>query len=164
MSNSLEVKGFNGTVRFDGEMITISRKGLLARSSVGKGEKHIPLGQLTAVQFKPAGPLVNGFIQFTVGGGNEKQSRFGDQTFDAVKDENSVIFHFRQRKQFEDLKDAVQTALAGRERSTKHEPAPESAQASDIPTQIKQLAELRDSGHLTGDEFQAKKAELLQRM
>src|SRR4051812_16627178 len=52
----LEVKGHSGTVRFDGRVVVISRKGILARASVGKGEKQIPVAHLTAVQFKPAGP------------------------------------------------------------------------------------------------------------
>src|SRR6266516_3356853 len=99
----MEVKGHTGTVKFDGRMITIFRKGFLARSSVGKGEKQIPLAHLTAVQFKPAGPLVNGYIQFTIGGGNERQSKFGSQTKDAARDENSVVFHYRQRQAFEEL-------------------------------------------------------------
>ena len=87
---TVEVKGVNGTVRFDGQMITIARKGFLARASIGKGDKQIPLAHVTAVQFKPAGRMVNGFIQFTLGGGNEKQSAFGSQSMDAAKDENSV--------------------------------------------------------------------------
>ena len=57
MSEAIEVKGNTGTVRFDGQTITIFRKGLLARAGVGKGEKHIPLAHVTAVQFKPAGAL-----------------------------------------------------------------------------------------------------------
>jgi hypothetical protein len=62
MDEVMQVKGHTGTVRFDGRMITILRTGFLARASVGKGEKQIPLSHVTAVQFKPAGPLVNGFI------------------------------------------------------------------------------------------------------
>jgi hypothetical protein len=48
-----------------------------------------------------------------------------------------------------------------------HQPANESAsppRAADIPGQIRQLSELRDAGILSEDEFQAKKAELLDRM
>ena len=37
--------------------------------TIGKGEKRIPISSIKAVQWKPAGPLVNGFIQFTVPGG-----------------------------------------------------------------------------------------------
>lgn len=39
-----------------------------------------------------------------------------------------------------------------------------SPQASDIPEQIKKLADLRDSGAIAEEEFEAKKAELLDRM
>ena len=36
--------------------------------------------------------------------------------------------------------------------------------APSIPDQINQLAQLRDQGHITADEFEAKKAQLLERM
>jgi hypothetical protein len=42
--------------------------------------------------------------------------------------------------------------------------APEPAAKESIVDQIKQLAELRDTGILTEDEFAAKKAELLAKM
>jgi len=43
-------------------------------------------------------------------------------------------------------------------------PSPASANAADIAEQIRHLAELRDQGHLTAEEFEAKKAELLARI
>lgn len=159
-SDILEVKGHTGTVRFDGQTVTIIRKGALARMSVGKGEKQIPLPSISAVQFKPAGIVMNGFIAFTVGGGIERRSGFGHQTSDAARDENSVVFHYAQRKEFEHLRDAVQAALAAHHRAaTNGGPA----QAS-IPQQIEQLAALRDSGVLDDAEFETKKTELLARM
>jgi hypothetical protein len=143
--------------------VTISRKGFLARASVGKGDKRFLIGQITAVQFKPAGPFTNGFIQFTVGGGNEARSRFGRQTLDAGRDENSVIFHMAQRLQFEAMRDAVEEAIAARHRPVALAPLSAPATAS-IPEQIAQLAALRDSGILTPEEFDAKKTELLSRI
>ena len=158
---SLRARGHTGTVRLDAHFVTIIRKGFLARGSVGKGEKRIPISSITSVQFKPAGPVVNGFIQFTLGGGNEGRSRFGHQTVDAARDENSVVFHRRQSAQFAELRDAVEKAIAARHRAHAHSPA--SAQES-IPDQIGKLAALRDSGALTEDEFQQKKRELLAKM
>jgi hypothetical protein len=158
----MEVKGHTGTVRFDGETVTILRKGALARMTVGKGEKQIPLANISAVQFKPAGPLVNGYIQFTVGGGIERRSSFGKQTVDAGRDENSVVFHHRQRKDFEQLRDAVQAALAAHHRAVAGGSVA-AAQAT-IPQQIEELAALRDSGAITDAEFETKKTELLSRM
>jgi hypothetical protein len=76
----IEAKGDNGQVAFDGQTVTITRKGFLARATVGKGTKSIPVGNVTAVQWKPPGALTRGFIQFTLSGGRERRSRFGQQT------------------------------------------------------------------------------------
>jgi hypothetical protein len=76
---SLEVKGVNGTITFDGAFVSIVRSGFLARATIGKGEKRIPVGHISSVQFKPAG-LVRGFIQFSLAGGVERRSQFGRQS------------------------------------------------------------------------------------
>jgi hypothetical protein len=156
----MEVKGHTGTVRFDGETVTILRKGGLGRLAVGKGEKHIPLASISAVQFKPAGPVVNGYIQFTVGGGIERRSAFGRQTAEAGRDENSVVFHYQQRQKFEELRDTIQEALTAHHRGRGVAAAPQAT----IPQQIEQLAALRESGAITDAEYEAKKTELLSRM
>ena len=62
----MEVKGHNGTVSCDGVWVTISRRGTLARLTVGKGVKRIPVASIQAVQWKPAGVMVNGYIEFRV--------------------------------------------------------------------------------------------------
>ena len=92
--------------------VTIERKGFLARAATGKGSKQIPVRSISAVQFKPAGVVVNGFIQFTIAGGIEQRSRFGRSTTDAAHDENSIVFTYGQRAVFEQLRDAVQAAVA----------------------------------------------------
>jgi uncharacterized protein DUF4429 len=104
--------GHTGQVSFDGVFVTITRKGFRARATVGKGEKRIPLSSIDAVQSKPAGPVTNGLIQFTVPGGNERRSGFGHQTSSAVGDENSVVFTRKQMPAFEVLRKAVEQAIA----------------------------------------------------
>ena len=42
--------------------------------------------------------------------------------------------------------------------------SPPATNAADIADQIRHLAELRDQGHITQEEFDAKKAELLKRI
>lgn len=111
---AITAKGHNGTVTFDGNWVTISRTGALARMSVGKGEKRIPLPSITAVQWKPAGPMVNGFIQFTVPGGNESRSRAGSQTTSAARDENTVLFTRKQREEFAAIRTAIEDAIVAR--------------------------------------------------
>ena len=158
----LQVKGWTGQVAFDGDFVTIDRKGFLARTSIGKGQKRIPLGSISAVQWKPAGPVVNGFIEFTVPGGNEGRSRFGAQTTDAAHNENSVVFTRGQMPAFEHLRAVIEQAIVARSRPVhvpQHQPLPpRQATAGD---QIAQLAALHQAGSLTDAEFSAAKARLL---
>jgi hypothetical protein len=148
----VEAKGVNGSVSFDGQFVTISRSGLMARATVGKGEKRIPISSVTAVQWKPPSKMVRGFIQFSVLGGNERRSGFGKQTMDAAKDENSVVVGWTQVAEFEELRAEVEAAVG------RPSLAPSAPSAAD---ELKKLAELRDAGVLSDAEFEAEKAKLL---
>jgi hypothetical protein len=148
----------HGFVRFDGNTVVL-RRTMLGRINVGKGEKRIPVRQITAIQIKPASPL-EGFIQFSIGGGNEVKSRFGRQSWDARSDENSMPFALMEQAQFEALRDAIEASLAAPTASTE---AP-AAVAPDALDQLRKLAELRDAGVLTEHEFTEKKAVLMQRL
>lgn len=103
-----EAKGVNGTVSFDGQFVTIARSGLMARATVGKGDKRIPVSSITAVQWKPAG-LMNGYIEFTISGGSEHKARFGSTSIDQTKNENAVVFG----KKHEAAMDALRTEIDG---------------------------------------------------
>jgi hypothetical protein len=103
--------------------------------------------------------MVNGFIQFTIAGGNESRSRFGHQTVDASRDENSVVFTKKQMPGLQQLRTQVESVIAERGR-----PASPVVSAPDSMAQLKQLGELRDAGILTEEEFGAKKASILARM
>jgi hypothetical protein len=154
----LEAVGVNGQIQFDGTTITILRRGFVARTTIGKGEKAIPVRSVTAVQWKPAGMGVRGFIQLTVPGGNERRSQLGRQTTDAARDENSVLFSKTQQPSFEVVRQAVQQAI------TQHlsgPGVPPPVPTLSVAAELAQLAELRDAGVLTEDEFAAQKAKLL---
>jgi hypothetical protein len=153
----IEVKGHNGQIVFDGQYVTITRRGFLARTTVGKGEKRIHISQIGSVQWKPAGPFVNGFIQFAATGGNERRSKFGSQTSSAVNDENSVLFTTRQRAEFEELRKHVEAAIAAHHTGSPATPPPPAS----IADELAKLAALRDQGALTEDEFQQQKQRLL---
>jgi hypothetical protein len=58
-------------------------------------------------------PLVNGYIEFTVPGGNETRSRMGSATKDARRNENAVIVTRQQVPAFVVLRCAVEEAMAG---------------------------------------------------
>jgi Domain of unknown function (DUF4429)/Short C-terminal domain len=152
----IEVKGRNGQVSFDGQCVTITRKGLLARSSIGKGEKRLPINQIAAIQWKPAGWAWNGFIQFTVPGGNEQQSAFGNRTMRATKDENSVMFTKKQMPEFERLRAAIDEAIA-----RQHVRQAAGSSGGSIADELAKLAALREQGVITDADFEAGKAKLL---
>jgi hypothetical protein len=151
----MEAKGRNGTVTFDGQTVTINRKGFVARTTVGKGTKSIPVHAITAVQWKPAGMMV-GYIQFTLSGGTERRSRFGKQSQDATTDENSVTFTKGRQGDFERVREAVQAAITNR-----HAAAPAPQQTSSVADELAKLVQLRDAGVLSSDEYEVQKARLL---
>jgi len=112
MTEQITAKGRNGQVTFDGKTVTISREGAAARASHGRGDKMLPLRQIAAVQLKPVSLMTAGYIQFTVPGEMSSNKRKGGRTFDAGKDENSVLFLKKQEPEFVALRNAIQTAIA----------------------------------------------------
>jgi len=148
-------KGHTGTVSFDGSFVTITRSGM-TRLTVGKGEKRIPLGSISGVEFKPAGALVNGFIQFTIPGGVERRSRAGSRTVDAGRDENSVLFTRKEQPAFDELRRLIEAAMVQRA-------APMTAGPSSVADELAKLARLVEQGLLSRQEFDVQKARLLGR-
>jgi hypothetical protein len=112
----IEARGQSGTVIFDGMVVTIDRNNLIARATVGKGIKQIAIGSVSAVQWKPAGWLVNGYLELTLSGGQEVRSRAGRSTRDAGRSENAVTFTRGQMPAFERLRGVLQGAMNERRR------------------------------------------------
>lgn len=151
-------RGRTGRIEFDGQFVKIIRTKFVSRITVGKGQKTIPISSITAVQFKPAGWIMTGYIQFTLGGGNEVRATFGSQTLDAGLDENSVTFDPSKTEEFLKLRDAVESAIA--ERAISRAKNTQDAEPSKLE-KLKQLGELRDAGVLTENEFEVEKKRLL---
>lgn len=97
-------EGENGQVTLSFNKIDITRKGLKAFASHGfDGTKTIFLRKLTAIQFKEAGNVTNGYIQFIFPGSSEDKGGL----WSAMKDENTVVFNKSQQAQFEELKNNI---------------------------------------------------------
>ena len=148
----LYAKGTNGLIAIDGDWLTIERKGF-GRGGPSAGDRRIPLASITAVQLQQARVFTNGFIRFTVSGSPEV--RGGLQN--AMRDENAVTFRRGQSKGFNMIRAAVEQSITAAG-------AGSGAGEPDIPEQIKKLDELRDQKLITDEEFEAKKAELLDRL
>ena len=134
------------------DRITLEPKGIgKLNKGFFKGKKEILLDSISAVQFRPAGSLVNGYLQFTLAGGNESTKGI----FAATKDENSVIITKKQNEEAEYIKDKIYELKAARSNSSRP------ARSGSNLSQIKELKELLDMGAITQEEFDAKKKELL---
>ncbi len=147
------IEGYGASVEVSDDGIIIRRKGLLSFSLHGmKGAKSIPFASIAAVQFKAAGLMTSGYIQFSILGGNE--SRGGLMA--ATKDENSILFkNKRQNADFERLRSMVEAGI-------KRARLPISvASPTSNADELAKLADLLDRGLLTRAEFDQQKASLL---
>ncbi len=101
-------EGINGQIELLYSRVEITRKGALAFGTHGMdGTKIIFLKNLTALQFKEAGKVTSGYIQFVFPGSQEDKGGL----FSAAKDENTVMFTAAQQSQFEDLRDRIVARL-----------------------------------------------------
>lgn len=151
----MELKGVNGQIELYENEIIVKRKGFLAKSTQGffKGDKTIYLNQITGIEFKEGGNIVNGYIQFTVPGGIERRGGlFGKDG--AVKDENTVMFQKKHNDIAKEIKLYIENRIA-----TKYQPSVNSK--VDGPEEIRQYKQLYDDGIITKEEFEAKKKEIL---
>ena len=133
----------------------IYRSGVIAKRGI-----EIPLERINTIFFNQR------IFERMLGLGDleiESASKDGAQRFDDIKNPSAVQNEIYQQMESNEIKQAdrisgsinfAQAAQAGAA----------AASVSSIPDQIAALAALRDHGHITTEEFDAKKAELLGRM
>lgn len=110
----LQLNGKGGQLLVDRNKIVIKRKGALATVMHGiKGDKSIPISSISAIQFKEPSFFVNGYIQFSILGGNE--SRGG--IIDACNDENTVVFTRAHLKEASSIKEFIENIIYKRTNS-----------------------------------------------
>ncbi len=124
----------------------ISRSGVVSKAGI-----EIPLDRINTVFFNQSG------WERLAGSGDlgiESAGEGGRQTFQNIRRPNKVQAEiYAQKDRFEDRRlDRIGMASAG------------AREARSIPDQIAALDDLRRSGAITDDEFEIKKAELLDRM
>lgn len=149
-----ELKGVNGQLYVYEDRIVIERKGAFGFLTQGfSGSKTIPMTAIQTVQFKEGNAFINGFIQFGIMGGHEKQGG----AFNAAQDENSVMLKASSNELGKDIKDYIENIIMT---SVKPQ-ATTNVQQVSVADEIIKLKELLDSGILTQEEFNAKKKQLL---
>jgi uncharacterized membrane protein YdbT with pleckstrin-like domain len=125
----------------------VYRTGVLAKQGV-----EIPLDRINNINFR------QGIVDRLVGAGSlevESAGQDGETRFTDVRHPDAV-----QQEIYKQMEEhAKRRAAWGREAAAPAAPAP-----ANVAEQIQQLAELRDKGLITPAEYEAKKAELLERM
>lgn len=148
----LVAKGAGGTMTFNGREVIINRKGALSFLIHGlAGEKSISINAVQAVQLRPARFGVRGYIQLSIMGGIENRGG----AVGAAADENSVLFDTADQPAFEVMAETIKEAI-----HQKHQPVMMAAPVSQAD-EIAKLADLRDRGALTEEEFVAAKRALI---
>ena len=128
----------------------MSREGVLAKRGI-----EIPLERINTVFFE------QGIFERMLGLGDleiESASKDGAQRFEDIRRPSDVQKEIYVQMETNDNRKMDRMGHAAQPQQV----AP--AAGPNIGDQINQLAQLRDQGHLTEAEFQAKKAELLNRM
>jgi hypothetical protein len=153
MSAVYTMKGVQDLLEVFEDRVTITPKGVLGFLNKGiKGTKEIPFTSIVAVQFKEAGAVFSGYLQFSIPGGNE--SRGG--IFAATKDENTFMFaHAKNNAMAREIKEYIDAAV-------RRSRAPQAAApATNLSDELQKLAKLKEQGILSEEEFQAAKKRLI---
>lgn len=149
------MKGVQDLLEVFDDKITITPKGFLGFMNKGlKGTKTIPFRSISAIQFKEAGVMFSGYLQFSISGGIESKGGL----LAAVKDENTFVFAKKDNNAFAtEIKEYIESML-------KVAPSLNAIQSTSAPSlsdELRKLAELRDSGILSEQEFQTAKSRLI---
>jgi uncharacterized membrane protein YdbT with pleckstrin-like domain len=136
----------------------VYRTGVVARKGA-----EIPLDRITNINFTQR------MFERIIGAGNLEVQSAGEQgttTFDFVRHPDGVQQEIYRQMDARETRQSSTDATAVGDAVAKAigEPSRAAVPAPSVPEQIEQLARLRDAGHITPEEYEAKKAELLGRM
>ena len=132
----------------------ISRSGIISKRGT-----EIPLERINNIDFR------QGLLLRMIGAGDldiESAGREGQSHFDNVRHPDMVQQEIYRQMEVNARRQASWTGAAVAEAANAPTAIP--VHDTDIAEQITKLAALRDQGHITPEEYEAKKAELLERM
>lgn len=135
------------------DKVVIEHHGVLGFLIQGlSGKKTIPITSVKSIQFLEAGSWVNGFIQFGIAGGIEKQGG----VLNAAEDENSVMFYKDKNEEALEIKYFIESRI--------NHPTSEEPQVNhfSVADEILKLKNLMTQGLISEAEFEQQKQKLLQ--
>ena len=148
----MEATGLNARVLLLKDVVRMQRTGVRNfMSGASRIEKDILISQIVSIQFRKAGLLSNGYIEFILMHNHERH----DKDFDCDIYDSIVTFRPGQQRAFEAFREMLEAKMhsGGATRA----PTP----ASTDLDQLEKLASLLDKGVITEEEFSRKKKQLL---
>ncbi len=131
--------------------VVTSRRVIYRTGVISKRGVEIPLERINNINFHQR------LIDRIIGAGDldiESAGRDGQSHFDFIRHPDGVQHEIYRQMEARNMPTFAAPAPA----------APAAPAPPGVPEQIEQLARLRDQGHITPEEFEAKKSELLGRM
>lgn len=116
-------------------------------------EKVIMLKDISTINYSPAKKWrkAYGFIQFIVKGAKPGSS---ERLADVRKDENAVVFTWKEASNFQKIKDIIEDKIASMQEG-------QTISTSSNLDELEKLAKLHEKGIVNDEEFETKKKELL---
>ena len=150
------VKGNGWELKVYNDKLIISRKGFMAFMVHGlKGDKTLFYNQISGIQFREPGTFTNGYMQFTLPGGNESKGGLTD----ALQDENTFVFASPQKSSALQAKSFIESKIISQSnRSITQESTPSVIGGAE---EILKYKGLLDQGIITQEEFNKKKKDIL---
>ena len=155
MSNEpvYSLRGVQDTLEVFNNKVTITPKGVMGFLNKGlKGTKTIPFSSITAIQIKKGGAFTNGYIQFTLVGGNE--SRGG--LLAATNDENTFMFGKQLNNKIEEIKEFIENQIESLKSNNSQK-----EKALSLSDELEKLAALKEKGIITDEEYQKVKKRII---
>ena len=139
----MEAKGEDGQLQLLEDRVRIIKVGITIG---GRLVKDIFIKDISSIQFVKAGLMTVGYIQFNFNGMTQGSIWTG------AYDVRTVSFTRRQEPAFEKIKEAIEEKIRSNEKVETKTP--------DLD-QLEKLAELKEKGIITEEEFNAKKKQIL---
>ena len=159
----MKLEGKNAYIQLMDDSVEIGPKGWRGFGAQ-RGVVRVNYSDIKGLEFIPAGFLSFGFLKIISAEGAvvQGQSKYGRKG-DLMADPFAVAFAKSDTAKFEEVRDRLEELIKTCKKRDDSN-SPQVNNVNDIPSQIEQLSKLKDSGVLTEEEFNTKKAELLAKM
>lgn len=152
-------RGRNGQVHLFDDRVLITRQGFVSAIAYGfRGDKEVLISEITSIGWKEPG-ITAGYIHFEYVGGQApvRTGVFADDSI--ANNENAVLFTQDHQRDFEEFRKLLEERRAELRKPQQVEVV--AAATASPMEELKKLAELKEMGIVTEEEFEAKKKQLL---